>query len=156
MLTGMDNGRLKFLRSLAQGVNHERQLDGFRPGAENRDDPTLHTDRPAVANNLDSSSQPPETCSGRGFCRRGRSPLMNFLSCIAYVGGERLRRALKGSLGRKSRSLGRASRASRARVVLPAATHAATNSLVVLIFLVSRRLIPIGCVPPQLPWSAIL
>jgi hypothetical protein len=42
MLTGVNHRRLEFLRSLAQGVNHECQLDGFRPGAENRDDPTLH------------------------------------------------------------------------------------------------------------------
>jgi hypothetical protein len=45
MLTGVNHRRLKFLRSLAQGVNHERQLNSFRPRAENRDDPTLHEDR---------------------------------------------------------------------------------------------------------------
>ncbi len=38
MLTGVNHRRLEFLRSLAQGVNHERQLDGFRSRTENRDD----------------------------------------------------------------------------------------------------------------------
>jgi hypothetical protein len=45
MPTGVNHRRLEFLRSLAQGVNHERQLDGFRSRTENRDDPTLLEDR---------------------------------------------------------------------------------------------------------------
>jgi hypothetical protein len=34
------------LRTLTQGMNDQRQLDGFWPGAEDRDDPTLHEVRP--------------------------------------------------------------------------------------------------------------
>src|ERR1700685_273598 len=48
MLTSVNYRCLKFMRALAQGVNHQRQFDCFRPRAEDRDDPTLHGNRLAL------------------------------------------------------------------------------------------------------------
>ncbi len=42
MLTRMNDCGLKLFRPLPQFVNHQRQFDCFRSGAEDRDNPTLH------------------------------------------------------------------------------------------------------------------
>ena len=46
MLTGVHHGSLKLGGALAQFVNHQRQLDGFRARAQDRDNATLHEDCP--------------------------------------------------------------------------------------------------------------
>jgi hypothetical protein len=42
MLTGVDDSRLELSGSAPQFLDHHRQFDGFRPGAKNRDNSTLH------------------------------------------------------------------------------------------------------------------
>jgi hypothetical protein len=41
----MNDGGFEFFRPLAQPVNDKRQLNGFRPRSEDRDNATLHEDR---------------------------------------------------------------------------------------------------------------
>jgi hypothetical protein len=85
MLTGVNHRRLEFLRSLAQGVNHERQLDGFRSRTENRDDPTFML-RIACRFYWPRFTIPASrNLFRRGFRGQDCSPLMNFSSCIAYA-----------------------------------------------------------------------
>ena len=46
VLTGVYDGGFKLVGSSSQFMDHQRQLDRFRPGPENGDDTTLHQNTP--------------------------------------------------------------------------------------------------------------